>query len=145
MGAAALPLTDDVVALRDQVGRAPEIEIGKRGAEIGHERPDVVTATPRGMQRIFEQHVRCGNLVDHGEIDLLAPEVGKPAADNGLVVAFLAHRNVPSDLDDQRFRPVISNKEIRAPRACQTPFLVRKSKCDSYVISICEVSCESRF
>src|SRR5262249_51461208 len=39
--------------------------------EIGHERPDVGTAAARFMQRVFEQHVRRGNLVDDGKIDLL--------------------------------------------------------------------------
>jgi hypothetical protein len=45
------------------------------------------------MQRVFEQHVRCGDLVDNPEIDALAPEFGKPAADNDLVIFFLAHWN----------------------------------------------------
>src|ERR1700730_10009146 len=45
MRAAAFPLSDDIVALGDQVRRAPEIEIGECGAEIGHKRLDVVAAT----------------------------------------------------------------------------------------------------
>ena len=53
MGAATFPLTDDVVALRDQVCGAPEIEVGERGSEIGHEHLDVVTATAGLVQRIF--------------------------------------------------------------------------------------------
>src|SRR5690349_20550120 len=36
MGAAPFPLADDVVALGDEVGRAPKVQIGERGAEIGH-------------------------------------------------------------------------------------------------------------
>ena len=42
MGAATFPLTDDVVALSDQVCGAPEIEVGERRSEIAHERPDVL-------------------------------------------------------------------------------------------------------
>ena len=93
MGAATFPLTDDVVALGDQIGRAPEIEIGERGAEVGHERLDVVAAAAGLVQRIFQQHVGRGDLVDDREIDVLAPEFGEPAADDGLVVFFLAHWN----------------------------------------------------
>src|SRR4051794_6071817 len=45
VSAAAFPATDDMVAFRDQVRRAPEVEVRKSLAEIGHERLDVV-ATP---------------------------------------------------------------------------------------------------
>src|SRR5215475_1943218 len=65
MGATAFPLSDDIVALGDQSRRTPEIEIGECGTEVGHERLDVVTAAARFMQRVFEHHVGCGNLVDH--------------------------------------------------------------------------------
>src|SRR4029077_6804522 len=44
MGAATFPLADDVVALGYEVGRAPEVQIGERGAEIGHEGLDVFAA-----------------------------------------------------------------------------------------------------
>src|SRR4029077_7937101 len=91
MGATTFPLTDDIVALGDKVRRAPEIEIGESGAEIGHERLDVGAAAARFMQRIFEQHVRRGDLVDNSEIGAFAPEFGAPTADNGLVIFFLAH------------------------------------------------------
>src|SRR6516164_9222214 len=93
MGATTFPLTDDIVALCDKIRRAPEIEVGECGTEIGHERLDVVVAAAGFMQRIFEQHVRRGDLVDDSEIDALAPEFRKPAADNGLVIFFLAHWN----------------------------------------------------
>jgi hypothetical protein len=45
------------------------------------------------MQRVFEQHVRRGDLVDNAEIDGLAPEFGKPAAYDSLVIFFFAHWN----------------------------------------------------
>jgi len=91
MGTSAFPLSDDIVILGDQVRRTSEIEVRERRAEIGHERPDIVAATTWLVQRVFEQHIRRRNLVDDREIDLLAPELGEPAADNGLVIVFLAH------------------------------------------------------
>src|SRR6201992_1300693 len=87
------PLTNDVVAFGDQICRAKEIEIGECGAEIGHERLDVVATAAGFMQRVLEQHVRRGDLIDDSEIDALAPEFGKPATDNSLVVFLLAHWN----------------------------------------------------
>ena len=95
--AAAFPLADDVVALGDQVRRAPEIEIGERGPEVGHEGLDVFAAAARLMQRVFQQHVRRGDLIDDRQIDVLAPEVGEPAADDGLVVFLFAHWSAPHD------------------------------------------------
>src|SRR2546426_5131683 len=44
VGAATFPTPDHIVALGDQVGSAPEVEVRKRGPEIGHEGFDVVTA-----------------------------------------------------------------------------------------------------
>src|SRR5262249_17266924 len=64
MGATTFPLTDDVVALGDQIRRAPEIEIGERGAEVGHECLYIVATATRFVQRVFEQHLRRGDLVD---------------------------------------------------------------------------------
>src|SRR3954454_24000608 len=49
MGAATFPSTDDMVALGDEIGSAPEFEIGECGAEIHHEIPHVVTASTRCM------------------------------------------------------------------------------------------------
>src|SRR6516162_10264684 len=77
MGATTFPLTDDIVALGDKIRSAPEVEIGECGPEIGHERLDVVAATSGFMQRVFEQHVWRGDLVNDSEIDALAPEFGK--------------------------------------------------------------------
>ena len=66
-GCRPLPLTDDIVAFSDEVGRAPEIEVRERRTEIGHEGLDVLVALPRLMQRIFQQHVRCGDFVDDAQ------------------------------------------------------------------------------
>ena len=43
------------------------------------------------VQRVLQQHVRRGDVVDNGEIAGLTPEFGEPAADDGLVVLFFAH------------------------------------------------------
>src|SRR5262249_50739158 len=75
VGPAALPLPDDIVALGDEVGRAPEFHVGERNAEIHHERLDILAAFPRLMQRVFQQHVRRGDLVDHIQVEDFAPEV----------------------------------------------------------------------
>lgn len=75
---------------------APEIEVGECGAEVGHEGLDVRAATVRLMEGIVQEHVRVSNLVDNGEIDVLAPEFGEPANDDSLVVFFFAHGKVLS-------------------------------------------------
>ena len=93
--AATFPAADHVVALSDEVRGAPEIEIGKRLAEIRHEGLDVVAATTRLVQRVVQQHVGCGDFVDDAEIAGLAPEIGEPAADDGLVVLFDGHESAP--------------------------------------------------
>jgi hypothetical protein len=49
------------------------------------------------LQRVLEQHVRRGDLDDR-KIDILAPELGKPAGDDRLVIPFLAHWNPPLDV-----------------------------------------------
>ena len=68
LGAAALPLSDDVVALGDQVRRALEAEVGERGAEVGHELLMSLAAAARLVQRVLEQHVRGGDLVDDPQV-----------------------------------------------------------------------------
>jgi len=47
---------------------------------------DVFATLARLMQRVFQQHVRRRNLVDHTQIAGLAPKIGEPTADNSLVV-----------------------------------------------------------
>src|ERR1700736_121935 len=88
---AAFPLADDIVAFCDQIRRAPEVEIGECSAEIGHEYLDVVPATARLVQGILQEHVGRSELIDDPEIARLAPELGEPPADNGLVVFCFAH------------------------------------------------------
>lgn len=48
--AAAFPAADDIVALRNEVGCAPEIEIGERFAKAGHKCLDILAAATRRMQ-----------------------------------------------------------------------------------------------
>src|SRR5277367_727508 len=36
VGSPAFPLANDIVAFGDQIGGPPEVEVGKRGAKIGH-------------------------------------------------------------------------------------------------------------
>jgi len=110
MGAAALPLADDLIALGDQVGRAPEVQVGEGGPEIAHEGLDVVAAAAGLVQRVLQQHVRCGDLVDDREIGVPAPELGEPAADDGLVVRFRAHRD-GSFCSDHRNRSMTRAKD----------------------------------
>ena len=59
-----------------------------------HERLDGVPAPLRLMQRVFEQHVRCGDFVDDIEIAGLPPEFREPAADDGFVALFRRHFNI---------------------------------------------------
>jgi hypothetical protein len=129
MGASTFPLTDDVVALGDQIRRAPEIEIGECYAEIGHERLDVVPAAAGFLQRLLEQHVRRGDLVDDRKIDILAPELGKPAGDDRLVIFFLAHWNPPLDVSHETSRGLDDRSEgLRLRRPCRTPVLALELK-----------------
>jgi len=43
-------LPDDIITLGDEVGDAPELKVGERRAEIGHERLDVVVPAARRVQ-----------------------------------------------------------------------------------------------
>src|SRR5450432_78961 len=91
MRATAFPTSDHVVALGNQVGSAPEVEIRKRLAKVGHECLDIGMSAPRLMKRVVQQHVWGSDFVHDGEIAGLAPEVGEPAADDGLVVILNRH------------------------------------------------------
>src|ERR1700730_16832566 len=91
MRSAALPTTDDAVALGDQVGCTPEIEVRERLAEVGHKSLDVVATAARLVQRILQEHVGCRQLIDDAQIALLAPEIREPTADDGLVIALFGH------------------------------------------------------
>src|SRR5215470_11203423 len=91
VGAAAFPPPDHRVALGDQVGSAPEVEVWKRGPERGHEGFDVVPAVAWRMQRILQQHVGSSEFIDDGEIAGFSPECGEPTADDGFVLCFCGH------------------------------------------------------
>ena len=67
MGAATFPLSDDIVAFRDQVGSVPEIQVRECRTEIGHEGLDVISAATRLMERIFRQHLRRGDFVNEAQ------------------------------------------------------------------------------
>jgi hypothetical protein len=94
--AAADPAADDMVAFGYKIGRAAEGEVGKGPAKAGHEIPHVVMATTRSMQRILQEHVGCGELLDHLGVPGIAPEFREPAADQRLVFLFLGHGKIPS-------------------------------------------------
>src|SRR5262245_12701294 len=91
MGAAAVPTTDHIVALGDEVRRAPEVEIRERLAELGHERLHLRAAPARRMQGILQEDIGCAELVDDGGVPRIAPELREPAADDRLVLLFLRH------------------------------------------------------
>ena len=63
MRSAAFPLADDIVTIGDQVGGAPEVEVGEGGPEVGHERFDLLATTARFVQRIPQKHVGSGKLI----------------------------------------------------------------------------------
>ena len=91
MGTATFPLTNDVVALGDQVCGAPEIEVGECCAKVFMNA--FMSSRPRrgSCSEYFSSMSGAAISSIDREIDVLAPEVGKPAADNGLVIFFLAH------------------------------------------------------
>jgi hypothetical protein len=89
MRSAAFSSTDDVVAFRDEIRSAPEVEIGERFPKVRHECLDVFTATARFVQRILQEHVGRSEFIDNSEIASLAPKIREPPANNGLVVFFL--------------------------------------------------------
>src|SRR5882724_8654005 len=91
MGSAAFPSADDVIAFRNQIRGAPEIEIGERFAKVRHKRLDVFSATARFVKRILQQHVGCGEFIDNSEVAGLAPKIREPPANDSFVIFFLRH------------------------------------------------------
>src|SRR3981081_4675181 len=89
MRTATFPSTDDVVALRDEIRSAPEVEIGERFPKVRHERLDVLMATARFVERILQEHVGRGEFIDNSEVASLPPKMREPPANNGLLVFFL--------------------------------------------------------
>src|SRR5262249_48165596 len=84
--AAAFPPADHVVPLGDQAGGAPEVQVREGRAELLGEGPDLIAAAARRVQRVLEADIRRGEFVDHGRIEVLAPKLGEPAPDDGLVL-----------------------------------------------------------
>src|SRR5580692_10417796 len=93
--AAAFPSADHVVALGNEISRAPEIEVRKRFPEVSHESLDIRVTLPWRMQRILQEHVGSGELVNDSEIACLPPEIREPTADDDLVVFFFRHYVIP--------------------------------------------------
>src|SRR6516165_2705983 len=94
MGTTPFPLTDDIVAFRNQVSRAPEIQIGKGPTEIGHERLDIGMTAARLMEGILQQHPWRGDLIDNFEIAGLPPEMSEPGNNDVLVIVLPVVGNV---------------------------------------------------
>src|SRR6195952_1322674 len=88
MRSPTFPAADHVVALGDEVGSTREAEVRKGFTKTDHERFDVVVAAAWRMQRVLQEHVGGGQLVDDSEIASRAPEIREPAAN---VVVFFAH------------------------------------------------------
>jgi hypothetical protein len=91
MGSAAFPSADNVIAFRNQIRGAPEVEIGERFPKVRHKRLDVFAATARFVKRILQQHVGCGEFIDNSEVAGLAPEIREPPANDSLVIFLLRH------------------------------------------------------
>src|ERR1700722_5764227 len=91
MRSAALPLADNIVPLGDQVSGSPKVEVREGDPEVSDKGLDVSATTPRLVQGVFQQHIRRSEFVDHRRVEILAPKLGEPAPDDGLVVGFLAH------------------------------------------------------
>src|SRR5262249_8984642 len=84
--AAAFPLAYHVVPLGDEVSGAPEVQVREGPAGLLGEGPDLPAAPARRGQRVLEADIRRGEFVDHGRIEVLAPKLGEPAPDDGLVL-----------------------------------------------------------
>ncbi|MGY3064675.1 hypothetical protein ACVWZD_008997 [Streptomyces sp. TE3672] len=69
-----------------QVRGAPEGEVRERGAEVGREGAHLLSAAHGLVQRVLEPDVRGGELVDDVGVEGVAPELGEPPADDGLVL-----------------------------------------------------------
>jgi hypothetical protein len=96
VGATTFPTANDVIALGDEIGSAPEFEVWEGGAETHHEVPHILLTPALRMQRILEQHVGRGEFVDDLRVPRVTPEPVEPASDDGLVVLFARH-NRPSN------------------------------------------------
>jgi hypothetical protein len=70
---------------------AQKLRSGNASRNPADEGLDVLLAAARFVERVMLQHIRRCQIVDDAEIAGLAPELGKPVADDVLVFTFLAH------------------------------------------------------
>jgi hypothetical protein len=82
----------------------PEVEIRKCGSEVGHERVDIAAAAAGFMQRVFQQHVRGGDLVDNTEIHGLAQNSVKQRPTTALLSSSLLIGKVLDQLGNDHWR-----------------------------------------
>src|SRR5687768_14587712 len=71
--AAADPPTDDIVAFGDKLRRTRETQVGERFTERRHERLHIRTAAARRVQRILQEDVGRGELVDDLRVPGITP------------------------------------------------------------------------
>jgi hypothetical protein len=82
------PTTNDIVAFSDEICRSAEAEVWERGSEIRHERLDVRMSATGLVQRILQEHVRCGELVNDAEVACGSPEASEPTTYDGFILLF---------------------------------------------------------
>jgi len=87
----------------DEHDRLAEDDAGLRVAGLMHrDHARIVAerdlAAARLVQRILQEHVGRGELIDDAEIAGLAPELGEPPTDNSLAVFCFAHLDTLSCL-----------------------------------------------
>ena len=86
MGSASLPLSDDIISVGGELRSAPEVKVRKRCTEVRGERFDGGSTAQRLVQGVLEADVGSGEFVDDAGFPRVTPELGEPAADDGLIV-----------------------------------------------------------
>jgi hypothetical protein len=89
MRTTALPASDYIITLGNEVGSAVKVEVRKSFSEARHESLNVILTVPRTMQWIFQEHVRRSEFVNDIEIACFTPEICEPPAYDGFVELFL--------------------------------------------------------
>jgi hypothetical protein len=87
-------------------------------------------ATARIVQRVLEEHVGRGELVDDPGVPGVPPEAREPAAHEGLVVLLFRHAAIPRDLgcaEGWDWRPPFRGPLMDGGRRVGTPFQPRNS------------------
>src|SRR5258706_16341135 len=92
MRPATFPAANNVVALCDQIGNTPEVEVRESFPKTSHERLDVFTTAARFVQGILQKHVRRGKFVDDCRVPGSAPESFEPLTYDDLVYLLLGHK-----------------------------------------------------